>query len=177
VLDGEFLAEFKRLTELKWKNTAVRQDVFGFQIQTGTRWLPGLSMNEIAEYEQTLGLTVPNDLRIFLRSMNGTDLPLVNIHGSLKEVFGLYSYPRDLKAVLQRIAEVEAVRTEITTELDEQGFTLAAETKLFPIYLHRYMVCELNLASSVVLSIYGTDAIVYANSTQEYLNKEFLREG
>lgn len=174
MLDGEFLAEFKRLTELRWKNAAIHQDIFGFQVQSGTRWLPGLSINEIAKYEQALGIVVPSALRTFLQYVNGTDLPLVNVHGPPKEVFGLYSYPRDLKAVLQRIAEVEADRTAITTELSEQGFSLRAETKLVPIYFHRYIACESNPTSSVVLSIHGRDAIVYSNSMHEYLVKEFL---
>lgn len=47
---------------------------------------------------------------------------------------------------------------------------------LVPVFQHRYVVCSSNLDDSVVLSIvvHDTDAIVYAHSLKEYLEKEFL---
>jgi hypothetical protein len=181
VLDSEFLAEFKRLTELKWKDTAIDPYAYGFQIQPGTRWLPGLSIEEIARYEQTLGIAFPNDLRIFLQAVNGTDLPALNVYGSQPaqqraELFGIYSYPRDLDAIQQKIADIKADREEITAKLAEQGFTLPPTAGLVPIYFPRYVLCDSSPMSSVVLSIYGVDAIVYADSLREYLVKDFLGE-
>jgi len=46
------------------------------------------------------------------------------------------------------------------------------------VYIHRYLVCTIDLNSSVVLSIVvnATDAIVYGNTLREYLEKEFLRD-
>jgi hypothetical protein len=59
----------------------------------------------------------------------------------------------------------------------EQGFDLAAEAALAPIYLHRFVVCTSDLSSSPVLSICdGSDAIIYGNSLKEYLENEFLRD-
>jgi len=57
----------------------------------------------------------------------------------------------------------------------EQGFGLAPQDSLVPIFIHRYVVCTSDRASSVVLSVQdGTDAIVYGNSLEEYLEREFL---
>jgi hypothetical protein len=59
----------------------------------------------------------------------------------------------------------------------EQGFDLAADADLAPIYIHRFVVCTSDLSRSPVLSINdGSDAIVYGNSLKEYLENEFLRD-
>jgi hypothetical protein len=77
-----------------------------------------------------------------------------------------------------RIEDVRESRDEIATDLREQGFDLPPEAALVPIYLHRYVVCTSDLNLSVVLSVvvHSTDAIVYGNSLQEYLEREFLAE-
>lgn len=62
-------------------------------------------------------------------------------------------------------------------DLADQGFDLAPEAGLMPIFSHRYIVCSSDHESSAVLSIVtdDVDAIVYANSLREYLEKEFLQ--
>jgi hypothetical protein len=78
--------------------------------------------------------------------------------------------------VRQRIEDVRESRNEIAAELREQGFDLSAQSDLVPIFGHRYVVCTSNLNTSVVLSIvvHDVDAIVYGNTLQEYLEREFL---
>ena len=180
MLSHEFLAEFKRATEQKWSQQDINPAVYGFQFQRGTRWNPGLSDDKIAEYENVLGVRFPVDFRTFLRRMNGTDIPTLNVYGYGGEPHrtsvGIYSYPIDLEIVKQRIEDVRESRDEITTDLRDQGFDLSVEAGLVPIYAHRYVVCTSNLNHSVVLSIvvHSTDAIVYGESLQEYLEREFL---
>jgi hypothetical protein len=114
--------------------------------------------------------------------MNGTDLPTLNVYGSCGEPplesVGVYSYPRDIEAVKERIEHIRASRAEIAADLAGQGFELPAEASLVPVFTHRYVVCTSDLNSSVVLSIvtHATDAIVYGDSLREYLEKEFLRD-
>ena len=76
----------------------------------------------------------------------------------------------------RRIEDISGSRAEIASDLFEQGFQLLPESMLVPVFAHRYVVCSSNLDDSVVLSIvvHDTDAIVYANSLREYLEKEFL---
>jgi hypothetical protein len=61
--------------------------------------------------------------------------------------------------------------------LADQGFDLAHEAGLMPIFSHRYVVCASSPESSVVLSVVvnDADAIVFADSLKQYLEKEFLR--
>jgi hypothetical protein len=181
-LNSAFLDDFKRATEAKWDIQSINPTVYGFQFQPGTRWNLGLSDNAIAEYQDTLGVQFPRDFKTFLRAMNGTNLPTLNIYGNSGEPprrsAGVYSYPKDIEIVRQRIEDVRKSRDEITANLAEQGFELPAETGLVPIFSHRYVVCTSNPESSAVLSIVvnGTDAIVYGNSLKEYLESEFLRD-
>ena len=128
-----------------------------------------------------MGVRFPHDFNAFLRAMNGTDLPTLNVYGYCGEPHrksvGVYSYPRDIELVKRRIEDISGSRAEIASDLAEQGFELLPEAMLVPVFIHRYVVCSSNPEDSVVLSIVvrDTDAIVYANSLKEYLEKEFLQ--
>jgi hypothetical protein len=179
MLNGNFLIELKRATEARWSKHEINPALYGFQFQCGTRWNPGLSVEEIAEYERVLSTQFPRDFKAFLQVMNGTDIPTLNVYGYCgepqQESVGVYSYPRDIEIVKQRIEDVNKFRVELTATMADQGFDLSAKASLVPIYKHRYVVCTANQDSSAVISIAdGTDAIVYRNSFQEYLEKEFL---
>jgi len=78
--------------------------------------------------------------------------------------------------VERRIEDIRDRRSEIAAALREQGFELLGQDDLVPIFGHRYVVCASNLSSSVVLSIVviDEDAIVYGDTLQEYLEREFL---
>lgn len=180
MLDKQFLNDFKRTTEARWATQLVDSNIFGFQFQRGTQWLPGLSDEQIAKYEGIVGADFPDDLVMFLREMNGTDLPTVNVYGSKGEPHqqsvGVYSYPRDLKLLKERMTIVREHREAIASDLASQGFDLGENSELIPIYLHRYVVATQDPNSSIVLSIVinDVDAVVFGNSLQEYLTKEFL---
>jgi hypothetical protein len=181
MLESDFLAEFKRTTEAKWNDKAIDPAIYGFQFQRGTRWNPGLPEERIAEYENVLGVRFPHDFKTFLRAMNGTDLPTLNIYGYCgeppRQSVGVYSYPRDIEVIKERIEDLRESRAELTTTLAEQGFDLPMEANLVPIFIHRYIVCGSNLTSSAVLSVFdGSDAIVYGNTLRECLEIDFLRE-
>ena len=180
MLGTAFLAEFKRATEAKWSERSIHPGLYGFQFRRGTRWNPGLPDDKITEYETDLGLQFPTDLRTFLREMNGTDLPTQNDYGTSgeppRESVGVYSYPRDLELVKRRIEEWRGYRVELAATLAREDFDLVRQAGLVPIYAHRCVVCEPDLARSVVLSIAdASDTIVYGNSLREYLETEFLR--
>jgi len=180
MIDKQFLADFKRATEAKWATQSINPSIFGYQFQCGTKWLPGLSDEQIAAYESVVGVTFPHDLRAFLREMNGTDLPTLNVYGSQgepqRESVGVYSYPRDIELVRERMSVVREHLAPITSDLSSQNFALGESSRLVPIYSHRYVVSAPDVSSSVVLSIVveAVDAIVYSNSLEEYLIKEFL---
>jgi hypothetical protein len=179
MIDSQFLLEFRHETEEKWRKQAIDPRIYGFQFQAGTRWNPGLSYEQILAYENKVCIRFPSDFKAFLRAMNGTDLPTLNVFGSSgepsREWIGVYTYPRDIDLIRDLIASVNTDRNVLITTLAEEGFSLSARAKLMPIYAHRYVVCDEDFESSVVLSIWDSeDAIVYGYSLQEYLEREFL---
>jgi hypothetical protein len=180
MIDKQFVGEFKRATEVKWATQAIDPSIFGFEFQRGTKWLPGLSDEQITAYEAVIGTQFPHDLRMFLHEMNGTDLPTVNVYGSSgephHESVGVYSYPQDFELLRDRIDIVREHCAAIASDLASQGFDLGENSKLVPIYEHRYVVSTPNLNSGVVLSVVvnDVDAIVYGQSLQAYLSKKFL---
>jgi len=180
MLSAEFLKELKRATEAKWRDASINPTLYGGQFRPGTRWNAGLSHEMVAKYESALQVRFPHDFKAFLHEMNGTDLPTLNVFGSCGEPhrqgIGVYSYPRDLEIVKGLMEDIRENRDEIAADLAEQGFELAAEASLVPIFSHRYVVCTSNLDSCAVLSIVvnAVDAIVYGDSLREYLEKDFL---
>ena len=182
MLTTSFLKEFRRITESNWGLQTLSPDVYGFQFQRGTRWNPGISSGELTEYQRTVGFEFPTDCKKFLTEMNGTDLPTINVYGSCGEPsrtsVGVYSFPRDVELIMQRIEDVNRNRAGITADLAEQGFDLPRGAHLLPLFGHRYVVCGSDPDTSTVLSVvvHEVDAIVYADSLQKYLMREFLGE-
>jgi SMI1/KNR4 family protein SUKH-1 len=181
MLMSDFWDEFKRVTETKWRERPINPNISGFQFQAGTRWNVGLSDDKIEEFKGLLGIHFPHDYRAFLRAMNGTDLPTLNVYAYCgeppRQSVGVYSYPRDLELVRRLIEDVSKDRAELANTMAEEGFDLQPGAALVPVYGHRYLVCTPSLDSSVVLSIHGTDdAIVYGSSLKEYLEREFLAD-
>jgi hypothetical protein len=178
ILDHQFLLEFRRKTEAHWESAQISPELYGFQFQPGTRWNSGLTDAEIETYESTLNVRFPNDFKSLLRVINGTDLPTINIYGFSGEPHrtsaGVYSYPRDLSLVRKLRKDLSNDRQAIAAVLLEQGFVLEEAAELVPIYGHRYIVCDPDSNRSVVLSIVGTDAIVFGDSLKAYLEAEFL---
>ena len=74
MLSVDFLAEFKRATEARWRKRSIDPTLYGFQFQRGTSWNEGLSDGMVKDYERILGVRFPHDFTAFLREMNGTDL-------------------------------------------------------------------------------------------------------
>ena len=178
-MDIKFLTEFKSETEAKWRSREINPAVYGFQIQPDTKWNPGLSLDEIAQYEKFIGTQFPDDFRLMLQNINGTDLPNLNVYGNSGEPYqtaiSLYAFPRDRQLIGDRIQYTNDDRSEIAEVLLEyEDFKLSTEAALVPIYGHRYLACESDRTKSRVLSIVGTDVITYGPCLKDYLTREFL---
>lgn len=163
----DFFRRLKQESEEYWANTEINKTIYGFQIQKGTKWLPGLDSNQIAEYESEIGFGFPNTYKDFLLSMNGTDKETVNVYGNSGYSYaygvGYYSYPRDL----------EIVKEQIKWIYDSFGVTAEdIETNeiphIMPIVSHRFLVIDRH-ERNLVLSMYGDDVIPYSSSLQQFL--------
>ena len=169
--------EIRGRTEALWAGASIDPGIHGFQFQAATRWNAGLAPDEIDAYEHALGVRFPAAFRCMLGVMNGTDLPTINVYGfngePARERPGVYAYPRDLALVRSMIADMEPGRAEIAKALMEQGFYLDQSARLVPVYAHRFLLCGADAWDGPVLSISGTDAIVYGRNLIEYLQTEF----
>jgi hypothetical protein len=174
----EFINDFLCQTERKWATSKINEGIYGFQIQKGTRWNPGLSQRDIDSYQFELNVQFPEDFKTFLQHANGTDLQTVNVYGNsgLPHAFapGVYNYPRDLMTIKSSIEELLGDRDAALTSLGLKQDVLGRDPKFIPFYGHRYVLCGANPEISIVCSILGSDAIVYATNLQEYLITEFL---
>jgi len=179
MLDIDSFLAFKSASEERWARIPIKDTVWGFQIQARTRWNSGLTDDAIAQYEEAISTSFHPDFKTFLKCMNGTDIPAIDVRGTSGEPPrfgpGFYSYPRDLELVNNRIELASTDKAQLAVTLEEQGFHLPANAKLVPVYAHRYLVCSPNVDGSPVLSIWNSsDAIVYGRSLLDYLEREVL---
>ena len=161
-----FFSWLKKMSERVWENIELKRGVFGFQNQKETKWLEGLSEEEIAEYEIELGFVFPEIYKFYLRNMNGTDKPAINTYGDSETVVyaaDYYSFPRDLEAVKDRI---KWIYDEFL--VDEEEVKREKIPHIIPIVSHRFLIAD-NCAENPVLSMYGRDVIIYAPNLQKFL--------
>jgi len=59
MFSGDFLTEFKRATEAKWREKSIDPMLYGFQFRRGTHWNEGLSDEMVTEYESVLRVRFP----------------------------------------------------------------------------------------------------------------------
>lgn len=168
-----FFAWLKKTSESVWENVEIKRGIYGFQTQRQTKWLKGLSEDEIKEFENDLGFEFPDIYKFYLRNMNGTDKPAENIYGDQKTVSfapSFYSYPRDLAAIKERI---EWIYGEFL--IDEEDVKREKIPHIIPIVGHRFLIAD-NCAENPVLSMYGDDVIPYAPNLQSFLIADIFRE-
>jgi hypothetical protein len=163
----EFFPWLKKASEEHWGSVEINRGIFGFQIQRGAKWLPGLSGEEIADYEKEIGFSFPEIYKLYLKNMNGTDKPNVNVYGECGEPYryapGYYSYPRDLVAVKDTIRWIYD-DFGVTPEFIEENQI----PHIMPIVGHRFLVVD-RCVGNPVLSMYGRDSIFYAPSLESFL--------
>ncbi|MGA7318121.1 MAG: hypothetical protein WBX22_29615 [Silvibacterium sp.] len=85
MLDIDSFLAFKSASEEKWARRSIKDTVWGFQIQAQTRWNPGLTDDAIAQYEEAIDSSFHPDFKAFLKCMNGTDIPAIDVRGTSGE--------------------------------------------------------------------------------------------
>ena len=161
-----FFGWLKKMSEKVWENVQLKRGVFGFQTQKETKWLEGLSEEEITDYEIELGFAFPEIYKFYLRNMNGTDKPAINNYGDSETVAfapDYYSFPRDSEVVKDRI---KWIYDEFL--VNEEEVKREKIPHIIPIVGHRFLIAD-NCAENPVLSMYGRDVIIYAPNLQKFL--------
>jgi hypothetical protein len=172
---ARFFAWLKQESEAKWKEVKLKDKIYGFQVQAGTRWNPGLSDAEIARFEKDMGFAFPPIYKLYLKAMNGTSKEAINIYGRSGEperyAPGFYSYPKDLATMREMIDWIYEEGHVTPADVEAQGIP-----HIMPIVSHRFLVvdrCETN----PVLSMYGNDIIPYASNLMAFLLYDIFHDG
>ncbi len=169
----KFFIWLKSESERFWKKTKIHPAIYGFQIQKRTKWNPPLDDVQIREYETELGFGFPEIYRTFLKHMNGTDKPAVNVYGKSGEPYAYapayYSYPRDLKIVKEMIEWIcESFKIEVA-DIDGEKIPF-----ILPVVSHRFLIID-KAGKNPVLSMHGDDVIPYASSLKNFLVDDIFR--
>ena len=171
---NEFFTWLKAESEKLWGEKEIDGGMYGFQFQKGTKWLDGLTDDEIAEYEHEIGFKFPEIYKIYLRNMNGTDKQAINVYGESGEPYqhmvGFYSYPRDLEIVKDRINWILESFNITSDDLEQKEIP-----HIMPILFHRFLVMD-RCDRNPVLSMYGEDVILYASSLRNLVLYDIFHE-
>ena len=168
--------EFKIKSENKFKDLEIRR-CWGFQIQPGTTWNPGLREPEIEALEKMFEFEFPIDYRDMLFTMNGLDRDEIGIDPEGKEAdeFGrrMYKYPEDFKSTFALRQEIKEHMKYVNKALQASGFDISKVVGFVPLYGHRVLTVFTDKSLSPVISIHqGDDVIVYGNSLMDYWEQE-----
>jgi hypothetical protein len=169
----QFFPWLKQESEKYWSSIGLKDFIYGFQVQAGTRWNEGLTEEEIARFEGDIGFEFPSIYKRFLKTMNGTDKDTINIYGCSGEptryAAGYYAYPKDLDMIRKKIAWI-CESCHVTPDDIEAGHI----PHILPIVGHRFLVID-RCTSNPVLSMYGDDIIPYASNLMTFLVNDIFR--
>ncbi len=201
--DEIFLRWFQKKTENVWKSyqTATFEDykiarIGGSSWQRGTRWLRGLSKQEITTIEQNFQVVFPPDYSLFLQILHSVDRPRAGARfdkGTMipQIVPSFYHWQKDVESIhsmsqwitdgivfdIQHNGLWPQSWGEKPDSLEEQILQLhrLIETapKVIPIYGHRYLLIEPCQEGNPILSIYQSDIIIYGVNLHDYFLREF----
>ena len=172
----KYLKDFIRLkkcTENYWNNKSIQEEIYGFQIQKGTKWNNGLSEEQIIEFQNIMGFEFPEILKDYYTVMNGIDKNQINVFGNSGEPYSysknIYGFPDDIKIIKDLIQWIYKEK-----EINEKEMADKNISRIFPIYYHRFILIDHKEHS--ILSMYGNDIILYANNIIDLFYKDELRK-
>jgi|GEM_PF-953499 len=156
----DFFRRLKAESERYWKSVSLERSLYGFQVQPSTEWRPGLSEQQLAEFEEALGFAFPEILRNYFRVMNGTTFPQVNIYGSSGESHTYaqkyYAWPENIHIIRKSIAWICQEMKVQPNELKRKNIS-----RIFPVVGHRFLMID--IPGHPVLSMYGNDIIPWSH--------------
>jgi hypothetical protein len=164
-----FFEEFKRISEQYWETITLNTEVYGYQIQPGSKWRAGLSDAELLKFENETGFLFPQALRNFYKVMNGLDRPGVDAYDNKPEFRSVfYSYPDDLDLITEMTSWIYEENLISRTDSLSSGIS-----RIFPVFAHRFMMVD--IPGNPVLSMWGDDIIYWADNIGKLLIKDIFR--
>lgn len=175
------IKDIKYKAEKNFKRIEIRDDVWGFQVQSNAKFLKGISRKKIDELQTLFEFDFPWEYREMLLIFSNIDTHLISINPEDKtdieygrENF-LYQYPEDYEKSRWIINDIEKNRFEAESVLTEGGFDVSKIVGYIPMHNHRVLVVFEDKYLSPVISVWGADIIMFGNNLREYLKNELLR--
>lgn len=159
--------------------------------QKDTKWAGGLTDEHLRAAEDFFGHPFPDDYRLFLKTLHTTTLqPRRAREGQLLPSPGFYDWINDREALRRAFA---APVEGLLFDVEHNGLWLAEwgarpeaakdrqalvrreagnSSPLIPVFGHRYLVATPKEAGNPVLSISGSDIVVYGDDLRSYLQRE-----
>jgi len=144
---------------------------------------PGLNELELGAAERRLGVAIPPDLRSFLAAAHPMGKGFPNWRELDSPVFqDSLGWPFEgLRFDIERNGFWWPAWGERPSSLSV-AFEVAHRfveraPRLIPVYSHRYLPAEPNMAGNPVFSVYQTDIIYYGRDLRKYLQHEFANVG
>lgn len=173
----DFLYWFKNVTEATWAKESQKEND---PILSNAKWV-GMEERQIDEIEKKFLIKFPDDHRHFLRILH-----TLNIKPSKEHDF-YFNWLEDEEYVttklnwLHRSISMDKIwlcswgdrpdSEEATKRKFDQWYKDAPQ--LIPLFGHRYMVSKPFSANNPVLSVRGSDTIIYGWDLKDYLLREF----
>ncbi|WP_261509889.1 SMI1/KNR4 family protein [Chryseobacterium paludis] len=158
----------KKESEKYWEKVDL-EVCWGLQIQEGSKWKKGLSEHQLEDFQRQLNIIFPESLKNFYRTMNGLDRPGIDNNGGYGEIdFGpiFYSYPDDIPTIKSRIEWIMEDNKVTEDIINEQSVPA-----IFPYFGHRFLILN---DEEIVLSMYGTDIIFWADNLSKGIVKDIF---
>ncbi|MBV7433741.1 SMI1/KNR4 family protein [Cardiobacteriaceae bacterium TAE3-ERU3] len=165
-----YFEQLKELSEAYWAGMTLDPNLYGLQIQPGTRWRDGLDEQSLDDFQQALGMTFPEDLKNYYRTMNGLDKPAINLYGTdgSSPIYRapFYAYPDDLDTIKSYIHWIYE-----SNGIDGNPSAHPDIPQIFPVCGHRFLILD---GRGQVLSMYGDDIIFWADNICKLLACEIF---
>lgn len=179
----EFMIWFKEESEKHFYELELDKEAYGLQFQKGTKWNDGLSDEEIKKYQKELGFEFPEELKGFYKTMNGTNLPGINIFGESGMEYAYepiyHTFPEHLPQMKDLIGEILKIKGISHDEMIRNTIPF-----IFPIERFYFMVID-NLTNPIYYISTGFEhhdlnkpvvyASLYSDTLQSYLIKSVLK--
>lgn len=166
----EYFKAIKHLSESYFEENDINPKIYGFQIQQGSKWRPGLTNDQIERFEIDIGIKFSDELIHYYMTMNGLDKPGVNVFGSKGDEHTFYpvfySYPDDLSEIKKMIAWAEKSNGLSREKMLDENIPM-----ILPIANHNFIVFDGN---NPILSIYGDDIICSSESLSKFIVREIF---
>lgn len=177
MLTRQWVKSFISLTTKKW----AKKDFLGNDILPGTGWLSGINGLGIKKIEKKLGISLPDDLKLLLSETKGLNKKekQTGYIGDKEIIQFVNKWHLEPSRIDDAVKFAKSWINRKTYKIIKEESLIPKESQqnffLLPIYGHRFIVCDQNNPStSVIISIYDEDIVVYGKDLKDYLKCEFL---